>query len=41
MLSGRPLGCDTAQRAAITAPERFRRVVLMIPPGRIAGFLTR
>lgn len=30
--AGSSLGCDTALRAAIAAPERFRRLVLMIPP---------
>lgn len=30
--SGSSLGCDTALRSAIIAPERFRRLVLMIPP---------
>lgn len=29
---GSSLGCDVALRAAITAPERFRRLVLIIPP---------
>jgi pimeloyl-ACP methyl ester carboxylesterase len=30
--AGSSLGCDTALRAAITAPDRFRRLVLLIPP---------
>lgn len=30
--AGSSLGSDTALRAAIAAPERFRRLVLMIPP---------
>ncbi|GAB3451523.1 alpha/beta fold hydrolase [Actinophytocola sediminis] len=30
--AGSSLGCDTALRAAIAAPERFGRLVLMIPP---------
>jgi pimeloyl-ACP methyl ester carboxylesterase len=30
--AGSSLGSDTALRAAIEAPERFRRLVLMIPP---------
>ncbi|MEU4392641.1 alpha/beta hydrolase [Kribbella sp. NPDC023855] len=30
--TGSSLGADTALRAAIAAPERFRRLVLMIPP---------
>ncbi|OLZ51578.1 alpha/beta fold hydrolase [Amycolatopsis keratiniphila] len=30
--AGSSLGCDTALRAAIAAPHRFRRLVLMIPP---------
>ncbi len=30
--AGSSLGCDTALRAAIAAPDRFRRLVLMIPP---------
>jgi pimeloyl-ACP methyl ester carboxylesterase len=30
--AGSSLGADTALRAAITAPHRFRRLVLMIPP---------
>ncbi|MBP2334737.1 pimeloyl-ACP methyl ester carboxylesterase [Saccharothrix coeruleofusca] len=29
---GSSLGCDVALRAAITAPDRFRRLVLIIPP---------
>jgi pimeloyl-ACP methyl ester carboxylesterase len=29
---GSSLGCDVALRAAIIAPERFRRLVLIIPP---------
>jgi pimeloyl-ACP methyl ester carboxylesterase len=30
--AGSSLGCDTALRAAIAAPHRFRRLVLLIPP---------
>lgn len=30
--AGSSLGCDTALRAAIAAPQRFGRLVLMIPP---------
>lgn len=30
--AGSSLGCDVALRSAITAPHRFRRLVLMIPP---------
>lgn len=30
--AGSSLGSDTALRAALAAPERFRRLVLMIPP---------
>jgi pimeloyl-ACP methyl ester carboxylesterase len=30
--AGSSLGCDTALRAAIAAPQRFHRLVLMIPP---------
>ncbi|MEV0643873.1 alpha/beta hydrolase [Phytomonospora sp. NPDC050363] len=30
--TGSSLGCDTALRAAIEAPRRFRRLVVMIPP---------
>lgn len=30
--AGSSLGSDTALRAAITAPDRFQRLVLMIPP---------
>ncbi|WP_324197438.1 alpha/beta hydrolase [Nocardia cyriacigeorgica] len=29
---GSSLGCDVALRSAIAAPDRFRRLVLMIPP---------
>ncbi|MBF6320556.1 alpha/beta hydrolase [Nocardia cyriacigeorgica] len=29
---GSSLGCDVALRSAIAAPQRFRRLVLMIPP---------
>ncbi|MEU1956078.1 alpha/beta fold hydrolase [Nocardia rhamnosiphila] len=30
--AGSSLGCDVALRSAIAAPDRFRRLVLMIPP---------
>lgn len=30
--AGSSLGSDTALRAALASPERFRRLVLMIPP---------